>query len=420
MQKSSYPEVLKEGTKVHNENSLWFFVSSLCSLCRGFLRLFIAIEYFRLMPAKMKNLILRSVCLLLFLSCSRREETTQLASLDQYFSDYFKENEPGGAVLIMKGDSILFSKGYGIADLKTKEPITTNTLFNLGSISKTFVSNAILILQEQGKLSVEDSIIKYFPDFKNKDIARKVKIKHLLSHTSGLPDIRNVSKDTVFYLTAKDAENWYPITQCDSLEFEPGSKYNYSNPAFNGLALIVEQVSGMKWQKFVEENIFKLSGMSASIITDGPYPETGVSHAYVLNGGQWTEDDYGEEPTFPAAGNGGVWSSVEELAKYEKAIWEKKFLKEETITESRIAKRFSNWNASHDPFIGWSWFVTKENGFDLVGHPGSQGGFLTNYVSIPDQQFFFVILCNTTREDYEMKKTTAFVLNELKSRQIIK
>jgi CubicO group peptidase (beta-lactamase class C family) len=406
-----------KGTQRRHEGSQRILSAS---LCRGFLRPFIVIEYFRSMPATMKNLILWSVCLLLLLSCRPKEERTQLALLDEYFSGYFNENEPGGVVLIMKGDSILFSKGYGIADRTTKEAITTRTLFNLGSISKTFVSNSILILQEQGKLSVEDSIIKYFPDFKNKDIARKVKIKHLLSHTSGLPDIRHVSKDTVFYLTAKDAENWYPVTQCDSLEFEPGSKYNYSNPAFNGLALIVEQVSGMKWQKFVEDNIFKPSGMSASTITDGPYPEKGVSHAYVLNGGQWTEDDYGEEPTFPAAGNGGVWSSVEELAKYEKAIWEKKFLKEETIIESRIAKRFSNWNASHDPFIGWSWFVTKENSFDLIGHPGSQGGFLTNYVSIPDQQFFFVILCNTPREDYEMKKTTAFVLNELKLKQIIR
>lgn len=367
----------------------------------------------------MKNLIVCSICLFLLLSCSQKSEST-LASLDQYFSDYFKDGEPGGAVLVMKGDSVLFSKGYGVADIKTKEPITTKTLFNLGSISKTFVSNAILILQEQGKLSVEDSIIKYFPDFKNKDIARKVKIKHLLSHTSGLPDIRNVSKDTVFYLTAKDAENWYPVTQAEALEFEPGTKYNYSNPAFNGLALIVQQVSGMKWQKFVEENIFKPSGMTTSTITDGPHPETGVSHSYVLNGGQWTEDDYGEEPTFPAAGNGGVWSSVEELANYEKAIWQSKFLKDETINDSRTAKQFDGWNAQHEPFIGWSWFVTHESGFDLVGHPGSQGGFLTNYVSIPDQQFFFVILCNTPREDYEMKKTTAFILSDLKSKHIIK
>jgi CubicO group peptidase (beta-lactamase class C family) len=362
----------------------------------------------------MKRLFLFLMFSLVGLSCDDKKAENQLGTIDDYFSSYFKADEPGGAVLILRNDSILFSKGYGLADLKTKEAITTKTLFNLGSISKTFVANSILILQEQGKLSVEDSIIKYFPDFKNKDIARRVKIKHLLTHTSGLPDIRHVSTDTIFYLTAKDAENWYPITQTDSLEFEPGSHYNYSNPAFNGLALIIEKVSGMKWQKFVEENIFKPSGMTKSTITDGPYPETGVSHAYVMNGGKWIEDDYGEEPTFAAAGNGGVWSSVEEMAKYEQAIQDHVFLKETTINDSRTLKKFENWAETSDPFIGWSWFVTEQAGLKTIGHPGSQGGFLTNFVTVPDKNLVFIILCNAPREAYEMKETTAFVLTHLK------
>jgi CubicO group peptidase (beta-lactamase class C family) len=364
---------------------------------------------------QMKNLRLSVVALVLLsmIACDGKKEI-RLLEIDAYFSKQFPEGEPGGAIFIMRNDSILFSKGYGLADLKTKEPITTKTLFNLGSISKTFVANAILILQEQGKLSVEDSIIKYFPDFKNKEIARKVKIKHLLTHTSGLPDIRNVSKDTVFYLTAKDEENWYPVTQADSLEFEPGSHFNYSNPAFNGLALIVEKVSGMKWQKFVDENIFEPSGMMTSTITDGSYPETGVSHAYVMNGGQWIEDDYGEEPTFAAAGNGGVWSSAEELAKYEQALQGHVFLKEATIQDSRTLKKFDNWADSSDPFIGWSWFVTDQAGMKTIGHPGSQGGFLTNFVTVPDQKVVFIILCNAPRESYEMKETTEFVLTHLK------
>jgi CubicO group peptidase (beta-lactamase class C family) len=269
-------------------------------------------------------------------------------------------------------------------------------LFNLGSISKTFVSNAILMLQEQGKLSVEDPLIKYFPGFKNKTIAQKVKIEHLLTHTSGLPDNRQVRKDTVFYLTAKDEENWYPVTQTDTLIFEPGSRFEYSNPAFNGLALIVEKVSGMKWQKFIEENILKPSGMTTSTITDGPHPESGVSHAYVKNDGRWIEDDYGEEPTFAASGNGGVWSSVEELAKYELAIRNSIFLKEETIKDSRTVKSHENWSYTSMPFIGWSWFIDRtSDGLETVGHTGDQGGFLCNYVSIPEKKIFFVILCNT-------------------------
>jgi CubicO group peptidase (beta-lactamase class C family) len=332
-------------------------------------------------------------------SCSTSKNIDNNSLLDAYFQSQLPNGEPGGAILIMKNDSIIFSKGYGVADIKTKEKITPQTLFNLGSISKTFVSNAILMLQEERKLSIEDSLIKYFPNFKNRSIAERIKIKHLLTHTSGLPDNRQVGSDSVFYLTAKDAENWYPVTQAEKLNFEPGERFEYSNPAFNALALIVEQVSGMKWQKFIEEKIMKPSGMSTSTITDGPHPESGVSHGYVLNHGQWTEDDYGEEPTFPASGNGGVWSSVEELAKYEQAIQRATFLSPASVTDSRTIKSFSNWKSAQSPVIGWSWFIEENSkGLKTIGHTGSQGGFLCNYVTIPESKVFFAILCNTPRD----------------------
>jgi CubicO group peptidase (beta-lactamase class C family) len=349
----------------------------------------------------MKTLLqLLLFCVIIVLnSCSTSNLVGNTVSLDAYFQGQFPPGQPGGAILIMKNDSIIFSKGYGVSDMKTKEKITPQTLFNLGSISKTFVANAILMLQEDGKLSVEDSLIKYFPNFKNRSIAERIKIKHLLTHTSGLPDNRQVGNDSVFYLTAKDAENWYPVTQAEKLNFEPGEKYEYSNPAFNALALIIEQVSGMKWQQFVEAKIMKPSGMTTSTITDGPHPELGVSHGYVLNHRQWTEDDYGEEPTFPAAGNGGVWSSVEELAKYEQAIQRSTFLSSASVTDSRTVKSFPNWSSKTRPFIGWSWFIEDNNkGFKTVGHTGSQGGFLCNYVTIPESKVFFVILCNAPRD----------------------
>lgn len=353
-----------------------------------------------------------SILLLSLHGCQQKPART--AAIDAVFTAYFPAGEPGGAVLIMKGDSVVFSKGYGVADLATGEPITPATLFNLGSISKTFVANAILLLQEQGKLSLDDSLLMYFPEFKHKDIAARVKIKHLLTHTSGLPDNRHVARDTAFYLTAKDAANWAPEMQVDSLLFEPGSQYEYSNPAFNGLALIVEKVAGMKWQAFVTENILKPARMVTSTITDGPHPEHGVAHAYVMNHGQWTEDDYGEEPTFPAAGNGGVWSSVEELARYEQAHRHATFLEQQTIAAARTARPFENWAGDKPPFIGWSWFVGEFEGLKTVGHPGSQGGFLTNYVSIPEKEIFLVVLCNAPREAYEMKEVTNTVLDEIR------
>jgi CubicO group peptidase (beta-lactamase class C family) len=358
----------------------------------------------------MRTIYVTFILFVLF-SCASRKNNINVDAIDTFASSYFPANEPGGAIVIMKHDSIIFSKGYGIADLKTRQAVTPKTLFNLGSLSKTFVAHAILLLQEQGKLSVEDSLLKFFPEFKNRTIAGKIKIKYLLTHTSGLPDNRHVADDTVFYLTAKDAENWYPEMQVDSLLFEPGSRFEYSNPAFNGLALIVEKVSGMPWQRFIEEKIFKPSGMKTSTITNGPHPQEGVSHGYIKNHTEWKEDDYGEEPTFAAAGNGGVWSSVEELALYERALRHAIFLKAETIREARTVKQFSNWRGDERPFIGWSWFIRDYRGnLQSVGHPGSQGGFLTNYITIPDKGILLVILCNAPRESYEMQDFTNLYL----------
>lgn len=325
-------------------------------------------------------------------------------SFDSLFQTYFKPGEPGGAVLIVKDGKVAWQKGFGIADIQTKEPITTKTLFNVGSISKTFVAYGILKLAKEGKLSLEDDIYKYFPDFKNETIAKKVKIFHLLTHTSGIPDSRPVKEQHDFYLTAKDEENFAPLKNTDTLQFEPGTKYRYSNPAFNGLALIIEKVTDKKWQKYIKENIYKPSGMKSSTITDGPHPESGVSHAYVLNDKkEYEELDYGEEPTFAAAGNGGVWSSVEELWKYEQAIQQHIFLNAEWINRSRTVYPFTAWKDTIPQRLGLSWFINTDPGL-MIGHTGSQGGFISDYCWWPEEKIFYVLLCNTPKPIQEIRK----------------
>jgi CubicO group peptidase (beta-lactamase class C family) len=342
--------------------------------------------------------------LLLSCACGSKRGATVEGQLHSYFSPLCPPNQPGLSVLIRRHDSILLEKSYGLADMQTREPVTSSTLFNLGSISKTFVANAILILREQGKLSLSDSLIRYFPEFRNKPIAASVRIRHLLTHTSGLPDTRKVAADTVFYLTAKDEENWYPVTQTDTLVSEPGSRYEYSNPAFNGLALIIEQVSGMRWQSFIEANILRPSGMAASTITDGPHPASGVSHGYQFVKGNWIEDDYGEEPTFAASGNGGVWSGTRELALYYKALRNSAFLPSHVISESQSVQQPANWSDDDPAFIGWSWFIgTDKRGRKTVYHTGTQGGFHCLFYTIPEDDFLLILLANSPRPVLEYK-----------------
>jgi CubicO group peptidase (beta-lactamase class C family) len=332
------------------------------------------------------------------------QQTQQMTmSLDSLFQSYFKPGEPGGAVLLVKDNKMIYQHGFGIADINTKEPITTKTLFNIGSISKTFVAYGILNLAREGKLSLEDDLYKYFPDFKNSAIAKKVKLYHLLTHTSGIPDSRRVDEQREFYLTAKDAENFAPLRQTDTLQFEPGTKYKYSNPAFNGLALVIEKITGKKWQEYIKQLIFQPAGMKTSTITDGPHPESGVSHAYFVNDKkQFEELDYGEEPTFAAAGNGGVWSSVEELWKYEQAIQQHKFLSEEWIKRSRTVYPFPQWQDSIAQRLGLSWFINT-NPRLMIGHTGSQGGFISDYCWWPEEKIFYVLLCNIPKPIQEIR-----------------
>ncbi len=340
------------------------------------------------------------------------------AGLDSLLTAEFRADEPGGALLVMKGDSIVYTKCVGLADLETREEITPNTLFNLGSISKTFVANGILILQEEGKLSLSDPMSNYFPEFKSREIADTVTITHLLTHTSGLPDNRPVSENPEFFITAKDYENFAPVMQAEKLVFSSGERYEYSNPAFNGLALIIEKVSGQQWQQFLAERIFAPAGMVTSTITDGPHPAEGVAHAYELVNGAWAESDYGEFPTFPAAGNGGVWSSLTELTLYGKALKENLFLDRELTEKSMTICRPDTWAGGEAPFIGYSWFIGEEQvlgepnnfGVRMVYHTGDQGGFRAFYFSIPEKDLLFIGLFNRPPQDLDFLIRTGLTL----------
>ena len=230
----------------------------------------------------------------------------------------------------------------------------------------------------------------------------------MLTHTSGLIDSRNVDNNEEFYMTAKDKENFEPIKKNDSLNFEPGQKYMYSNPAFNGLALIIENVTNTKWQDYIKEKIFIPSGMANTTITDGSYPEKGVSHGYIYENNRYSEYDYGEFPTFAAAGNGGVWSSVLELAKYEIAIHRNVFLSKELTKESRYVFRPENWADTLNPYVGYSWFIGEESlfggqskfGVNFIYHTGSQGGFRSFYITIPEKDIIFIGLFNRPLKDF--------------------
>jgi CubicO group peptidase (beta-lactamase class C family) len=198
--------------------------------------------------------------------------------------------------------------------------------------------------------------------------------------------------------------------------FEPGERFQYSNPAFNGLTLIIEKVSKTKWQEFIKERIFIPSKMDSSKLTDGSYPDSGVAHGYIKEDNLFKENDYGEVPTFCASGNGGLWSSVRDLVSYNLALKNALFLDKKFIKESKTVFRPDNWNSEQDPAIGYSWFISEVDGQKHVGHTGSQGGFISDFVTIPEKEILYVCLCNTPKNTREFR---AQVLKILKNNKVL-
>jgi len=361
--------------------------------------------------------------LLLTLCCSTNTsfaQTTLAEKIHAVFEPEFSSNRPGGAILLQKGDRVIYQANFGLADLGTQLPVTENTIFNTGSITKTFVAYGILILQEEGKLHIDDPLTQYFGDFQHPEILEGVTLRHLLTHTSGIPDLRPIKEKSEFYLTAGDPENFAPLKAADSLDFAPGTQWRYSNPAFNGLALIIEQVSGQVWQDFIAERIFRPAGMKDSRITNGAYPHEGVAHAYREEEGKLSEYDYGEYPTFCASGNGGVWCSIKDLIRYEKAIQEHRFLGSELTELSRTLYVPDEWKASYEPFMGYSWFLGEDMlgleellGTTVVQHTGSQAGFNSWLVILPEKDIVFAGLFNQQQEKFrELMGRTLYLLRD--------
>lgn len=327
--------------------------------------------------------------LLLFISllahAQSEKEIDVVSIVDKEMNKAYPANEPGAAIVIMRGDSIIMNKGYGLADINTKTKITPATNFNIGSISKMFTATAILLLAEKGKLDLQDPIIKYLPDV-NPHIGNKITIYHLLTHTSGLPHFIP-TKDTSTRFTVMDRDTYNSDKNIDSLDFEPGAQFGYSNIGYRWLTLIAEKVSGVGFGDFVRKNIFLKAGMTNSYEMNRDAPIINFAHAYKKSGSEFIEFDYGEEEQFGTLGDGGVVSSTNDLISWEKALRSYKVLSQKSYEES-ITPHINSGFVGIGSSYGFGWFIQKSpNGGPLIySHSGADGGFAAYLFRIPEKQ----------------------------------
>lgn len=326
----------------------------------------------------------------------------QVEQVDTLFTPWNKGETPGAAVIVIKDGKIILKKGYGLAEVGSKKPITPDTAFLLASITKQFTAMAIMMLAERGKISYEDPLSNFFPEFP--PYAQKITVRHLLNHTAGFAEYDDLfvearvvdhdwprssnTKPSKFEPTSKDALKL--LAQQQTLRFSPGEKFEYSNSGYVILAQIVEKVSGKRFAEFLKANIFDPLGMKRTLLTDERRQKvTNVASSYQLKNGSYDQIDY--TPLNAIYGEDNIYSTVEDLYKWDQALYTQRLVKASTLNNAFTPGRLNDGSATS---YGFGWRIRKFLGLDTVSHSGSWLGFNNYLVRFPSERFTLIVLSN--------------------------
>jgi CubicO group peptidase (beta-lactamase class C family) len=312
------------------------------------------------------------------------------AAVDEVFADLVKPGSPGCALGVYREGKIIYSKGYGLANLEENVPITPQSVFDIGSTSKQFTAASILLLEKQGKLSVNDDIRKFLPELQN--YGQKITILHLLNHTSGLRDyltlmeLAGINTDSV----TTDEDALQIVARQKVLNFAPGSDWLYSNTGFFLLSVIVKRASGKTLREFAANNIFTPLEMSHTQYRD--------DHTSLIENRAMAYDPnekgvgYSLDVSyFEQTGDGAVHTSVEDLQKWDENFYNGQVGGKEFLSE---IQEHGKLNSGKVLDYAKGLFIEDYRGLHAVRHGGAWGGYRAELLRFPEHHFSVACLCN--------------------------
>lgn len=317
------------------------------------------------------------------------EQKALAERINNQIAPLFKANQPGATIIVTRDGITLFRQAYGMADVATGRPMTPDTAMRIASITKQFTATGILMLADEGKLALGDNINKFLPDYPSE--GKKITIENLLTHTSG---IKNYTSDPAFgekMSTDQTVSQMIDSFKNAPLQFEPGTRYSYSNSGYVLLGAIIEKVSGLSYAKFVEQRIFVPLGMSNSAYA-------GHQRGIALHAEGYTRssDGVGFEPgkpismTLPYAA-GALVSTVDDLALWDAAVSVGKLLKPATQQQALTAYVLADGTSV--PY-GYGWSVRNTGATPMQSHGGGIPGFSTYAMRLPDKKLYVAVLTN--------------------------
>src|SRR5580698_8492655 len=342
------------------------------------------------------------------------------SQVESIFSSITQENAPGLAVLVRKDGRTLFEKGYGVRDLRTKAKIDQHTNFRLASFTKQFTAMAIMLLVHDGELRYDQTLTEVFPDFPA--YGKNITVRNLLNHTGGLPDY----EDLMDAAEKVKGPLWSPEHQIQDDEvlallkqetkgkFAPGTSWSYSNSGYVVLGLIVAKASGQSYGDFLHARIFAPLHMDHTIVYQkGKNEVADRAFGHSKEGDKLKETD--QSSTSATLGDGGIYSNLEDLAKWDDALRNHTLLSAEEMAPALVPARLANGSPTLWPTTpnddnlhpgkpvsyGFGWFLDPYERHSRMWHTGSTMGFRTVIERFTADKLTIIILCNRTDLDPE-------------------
>ena len=310
-----------------------------------------------------------------------------MQTFDSLFSQYAAPGMPGASLLVVRDGQVVVNRSYGLADVEAGTRTTDSTNYRLASLSKQFTATAVALLVRDGRLSYEQRATELLPGLPA--YARDVTVRHLLTHTSGIPDYENfVPRAQTEQVRDRDVPAL--LGRTDSMYFAPGAAYRYSNSGYALLALIVEKLSGQPYAGFLRDRIFVPLGMNGTIAY-----EAGVStvpnraYGYSLRSGRVVRTD--QSSTSAVLGDGGIYSSLRDLI-----LWDRALDAGALLTRAELERAWTPAGLADGTMTryGFGWFSERENGSLRLSHHGETSGFTNFILKYPERRLTILVLTN--------------------------
>jgi len=314
-----------------------------------------------------------------------------LVAVDSLFAATYPAGGPGAAVLVARDGRVLMRKAYGMADVELGVPLRPEHVFRLGSITKQFTAVGVLMLVEEGKVSLDDEITKFFPDYPTQ--GRRITVEHLLTHTSGIRSFTGIPAWEPLKRTDLTPAQMIAVFRDQPMDFAPGTDWRYNNSGYFLLGALIEKVSGQSYADYLRTRIFEPLGMRDTRVEthDALIPRR--VHGYAMAEGRAIRNAEFISLTSPFSA-GALVSTVDDLFRWGQAVAAGRLLKPETWRRAFTAYRLADGRESG---YGYGWFVSELAGRPTLTHGGDIDGFSSDGLWIPSAHLQVYVLSNVER-----------------------